>query len=55
MGDEFEGVLVSGFYGAYNVHKGLHQRCWTHLLRHPPTEGAIPSTSGTSRMGAGSI
>ena len=38
LGDEFDGVLVSGFYGAYNVHqglhqKGLHQRCWTHLLR----------------------
>ena len=29
--------------GAYNVHQGLHQRCWTHLLRgHPPTEGEIP-------------
>ena len=33
LGDEFDGVLVSGFYGAYNVHQGLHQRCWTHLLR----------------------
>ena len=33
IGDEFEGVLVSDFYGAYNVHQGLHQRCWTHLLR----------------------
>ena len=33
LGDEFEGVLVSDFYGAYNVHQGLHQRCWTHLLR----------------------
>ncbi len=33
MGDEFEGVLVSDFYGACNVHQGLHQRCWTHLLR----------------------
>ena len=32
MGDEFEGVLVSDFYGAYND-QGLHQRCWTHLLR----------------------
>ena len=30
LGDEFEGVLVSDFYGAYNVHQGLHQRCWTH-------------------------
>ena len=33
MGDEFEGVLVSDFYGAYNVYPGPHQRCWTHLLR----------------------
>ena len=33
LGFEFEGVLVSDFYGAYNVHQGLHQRCWTHLLR----------------------
>ena len=28
-----EGVLVSDFYGAYNVYQGPHQRCWTHLLR----------------------
>ena len=27
------GVLVSDFYGAYNVYQGPHQRCWTHLLR----------------------
>ena len=33
LGDEFDRVLVSDFYGAYNVHQGLHQRCWTHLLR----------------------
>ena len=33
LGDEFEGVLVSDFYGAYNVYQGPHQRCWTHLLR----------------------
>ncbi len=33
MGDKFEGVLVSDFYGAYNVYQGPHQRCWTHLLR----------------------
>ncbi len=33
LGDEFEGVLVSDFYGAYNVYRGPHQRCWTHLLR----------------------
>ena len=28
-----EGVLVSDFYGAYNVYQGPHRRCWTHLLR----------------------
>ena len=47
LGDEFEGVLVSDFYGAYNVHQGLHQRCWSHLLRdihqlkekHPQHQG----------------
>src|SRR3989338_7862580 len=33
IGDEFEGVLISDFYGAYNVHQGYHQRCWAHLLR----------------------
>ena len=31
LGDEFEGVLVSDFYGAYNVCQGPHQRCWTHV------------------------
>ena len=29
LGDDFEGVLVSDFYGAYNVYEELHQRCWT--------------------------
>lgn len=33
LGEEFEGVLVTDFYAAYNVHKGAHQRCWAHLLR----------------------
>jgi hypothetical protein len=33
LGEEFDGVLVSDFYGGYNVHLGLHQRCWVHLLR----------------------
>lgn len=33
LGEQFEGVVVSDFYGAYNVHLGLHQRCWVHLLR----------------------
>ena len=33
LGEQFEGVLVSDFYGGYNAHLGLHQRCWVHLLR----------------------
>lgn len=31
--EEFEGVLVTDFYGGYNAHKRAHQRCWVHLLR----------------------
>jgi transposase len=33
LGSEYCGVVVSDFYGAYNAHLGLHQRCWVHLLR----------------------
>ena len=33
LGEEFEGVLVTDFYGGYNAHLGVHQRCWVHLLR----------------------
>lgn len=33
LGEQFEGVVVSDFYGGYNAHLGLHQRCWVHLLR----------------------
>lgn len=48
LGDAFGGVLVSDFYGAYNVYTGRHQRCWVHLLRDlaqlreaQATDGAI--------------
>ncbi len=33
LGEAFQGVLGSDFYGAYNVYTGRHQRCWAHLLR----------------------
>lgn len=33
LGSNFQGILSSDFYGAYNEHKGRHQRCWVHLLR----------------------
>ena len=33
IGDDFQGVLGSDFYAGYNIHQGLHQRCWVHYLR----------------------
>lgn len=33
LGLHFSGHLISDFYGAYNVIRGPHQRCWVHLLR----------------------
>lgn len=33
IGDDFQGVLGSDFYAGYNIHQGMHQRCWVHLLR----------------------
>lgn len=33
LGEQFDGVLVSDFYGGYNYHLGEHQRCWAHLIR----------------------
>ena len=46
LGEGYQGIVVSDFYGGYNAHYGLHQRCWVHLLRDVhklkesfPTEG----------------
>jgi transposase len=33
IGEDFQGVLGSDFYAGYNIHQGLHQRCWAHFLR----------------------
>jgi transposase len=33
LGADYDGTVVSDFYGAYNRHEGPHQRCWAHLLR----------------------
>lgn len=32
-GSNFEGVLTTDFYTAYNEYAGFHQRCWVHYLR----------------------
>lgn len=32
-GENFEGVLNTDFYAAYNEYAGFHQRCWVHYLR----------------------
>jgi transposase len=33
LGENSWPVLVTDFYAAYNHYPGLHQRCWSHLLR----------------------
>jgi hypothetical protein len=33
LGETFRGVLASDYYCAYNVYRGRHQRCWSHLSR----------------------
>src|SRR6266568_7080587 len=33
IGENYDGVLGSDFYAGYNIHQGLHQRCWEHFLR----------------------
>lgn len=33
LGDQFAGVVVSDFYGAYTNDERMHQYCWAHLLR----------------------
>lgn len=33
LGDEYLGAVVADFYGGYNVHAGLKQRCWVHFDR----------------------
>lgn len=32
-GKDYEGVIISDFYAAYNEYAGFHQRCWVHYLR----------------------
>lgn len=32
-GSDYEGIIVSDFYTAYNEYCGFHQRCWAHYLR----------------------
>lgn len=32
LGEAFPGIIISDFYGGYNYHLGLHQRCWVHFL-----------------------
>jgi hypothetical protein len=33
LGENYKGVIVSDFFGAYNYHLGEHQRCWVHFFR----------------------
>lgn len=33
LGEDYQGILVSDFYGGYSYYRGPHQRCWVHYLR----------------------
>ena len=33
LGEAFQQILVSDFYGGYSWYKGLHQYCWVHFCR----------------------
>lgn len=53
LGDDYRGIVVSDFYGGYNTHLGLHQRCWVHLLRdvHDLTvKFALPGVVGWAKQ-----
>jgi len=41
LGDDFDGVLVSDFYGVYTWRSGRHQYCWAHLLREAREVAAV--------------
>jgi hypothetical protein len=54
IGKEYQGVLGSDFYAGYNIHQGLHQRCWVHFLGdihdlkklHPHDEACLTWAKG---------
>lgn len=54
IGEEYLGVLGSDFYAGYNIHLGLHQRCWVHFLGdmhdlkelHPHDEACLTWAKG---------
>ena len=47
LGDSFDGVLVSDFYAAYHHYPGVHQRCWSHLVRDiHDLKGLYPADRG---------
>ena len=43
---EFDGVLVSDFWAAYDAVGRLHQKCWPHLLRELKEVEAGPEAGG---------
>jgi transposase len=58
LGPDYEGVIVSDFYAAYDRYEGLHQRCWVHLLRdirdlrrrHPQDAGLAAWAAGVRAL-----
>ncbi len=64
LGEEFDGVVVSDFYGAYNgaiqraASRAASEMLDSSVAGHPPFEGATPEEPGPDQVGprgAGSI
>ena len=55
IGDDYGGVLVSDFYGAYTSYEGRHQYCWAHLLRDVDELVAQHRQDGTVRGWADAV
>ena len=51
LGDEFDGVLVSDFYGAQRASRAASAMLDPPAAGHPPTEGETLPTPGSGRMG----
>jgi hypothetical protein len=43
---KFTGTLVCDRYGGYNIHQGLRQFCWAHLLRKFYAFAELPDEAG---------
>ena len=42
LGEDYDGVITSDFYSAYNKHNAQKSKCWAHLLRKSNELESVP-------------